>query len=578
MDKLTWESETKTEVRNMSDLPDYQRKIVVEGDATVDVVKVKGVALANPTVAACLPTSIENDAIAYDGTNDRFKVDVKKWTATDTVTADVIDKATRLLGLIYGSQGQQLLQRAATYELLVQLRHAGDEIDPRAIRALTSADVVDVSDKAARLLGIIYGSQTQKLQQKATTYELLTYDSFVATLLGAGLPAALDSGALKVKEQSPITGFATQTTLLAVDGHVDGIEGLLSGGLPAALDTGALKIREQNPLTTLAVTQATYANLKAKVDLQQLLGSDISLMNYLPTGIVYPAGTLIDPRAIRALTAADILTIAGTVAADNIIMDVLRVGAYTERRSILSNNGADVTWDNWATGDNRRSKFFPRGCRGFIQSIDLWCRDPATGGGTIYVYVAPYPGVGAVYSGTITVPSAGAEAWRAWELAKFWNYDSMFIWWYITGSVEYGRDNDAPNDAIRSVDAGATWIVEQLRFWARVIMVGETCGDVPVSGTVALGDRSAYSPAHITADAQVKSVAGRLHTVTVNAVTTGGVLTIYDNTAESGTVIAVITLVANDKPVTLTYDVLCSTGIYVGFDGTLVADVTVSYL
>jgi hypothetical protein len=43
-----------------------------------------------------------------------------------------------------GSQGQALLQRATTYDLIVQLRNAGDEIDPRQIRALTSSDVVTV--------------------------------------------------------------------------------------------------------------------------------------------------------------------------------------------------------------------------------------------------------------------------------------------------------------------------------------------------------------------------------------------------------------------------------------------------
>jgi len=66
---------------------------------------------------------------------------------------DVLDRADRLLGRVYGSQGQQLLQRATTYDLIVQLRHAEAEIDPRQIRALTPSDVVDISDRAARDLG-----------------------------------------------------------------------------------------------------------------------------------------------------------------------------------------------------------------------------------------------------------------------------------------------------------------------------------------------------------------------------------------------------------------------------------------
>jgi len=75
---------------------------------------------------------------------------------------DVSDRAARLLGIIYGSQGQQLQQRAATFDTLVQLRSAGVEIDPR-----------DVTDRAARLLGVVYGSQAQQLLQRAATFDLM---------------------------------------------------------------------------------------------------------------------------------------------------------------------------------------------------------------------------------------------------------------------------------------------------------------------------------------------------------------------------------------------------------------------
>jgi hypothetical protein len=56
---------------------------------------------------------------------------------------DVSDRASRLLGIVYGNLAQ-LQQRASTYELLVQLRHQGVEIDPRNIRALTSDDIITV--------------------------------------------------------------------------------------------------------------------------------------------------------------------------------------------------------------------------------------------------------------------------------------------------------------------------------------------------------------------------------------------------------------------------------------------------
>ena len=118
---------------------------------------------------------------------------------TANVNTDVIDRAARLLGVVYGSQGAQLLQRAATFDAQVQLRTAGAEYDARQIRALTSADVVtaaqgtpaaaanrwpvelysgltaydarDVSDRAARLLGVVYGSQGAQLLQRAATFD-----------------------------------------------------------------------------------------------------------------------------------------------------------------------------------------------------------------------------------------------------------------------------------------------------------------------------------------------------------------------------------------------------------------------
>jgi len=61
----------------------------------------------------------------------------------------VIDKIVSMPAItgsvsVTGSQIQLLLQRALTYDLIVQLRSDGVEIDPRAIRALTAADIVTV--------------------------------------------------------------------------------------------------------------------------------------------------------------------------------------------------------------------------------------------------------------------------------------------------------------------------------------------------------------------------------------------------------------------------------------------------
>ena len=89
-----------------------------------------------------------------------------------------------------------------------------------------------------------------------------------------------------------------------------------------------------------------------------------------------------------------------------------------------------------------------------------------------------------------------------------------------------------------------------------------------------------FSYTNISADTAVKSGAGFLHTVTfaqIDAAPTAGTIIIYDNTAESGTIIFSSTwTTAVFMPVTVTIDASFSTGLYVGFTTTADIGVTVS--
>lgn len=90
-----------------------------------------------------------------------------------------------------------------------------------------------------------------------------------------------------------------------------------------------------------------------------------------------------------------------------------------------------------------------------------------------------------------------------------------------------------------------------------------------------------FSYVNISADTAVKSGAGFLHTVTfaqIDAAPTAGTIIIYDNTAESGTIIFSSTwTTAVFMPVTITIDASFSTGLYVGFTTTADIGVTLSY-
>lgn len=78
----------------------------------------------------------------------------------------------------------------------------------------------------------------------------------------------------------------------------------------------------------------------------------------------------------------------------------------------------------------------------------------------------------------------------------------------------------------------------------------------------------------------VKNSPGMLHAITINNPKTGTVITIYDNTAASGTKIGTITLPATllgDGPSVALYDVACLTGLTIT-TGSGASDFTVSYI
>jgi hypothetical protein len=75
----------------------------------------------------------------------------------------------------------------------------------------------------------------------------------------------------------------------------------------------------------------------------------------------------------------------------------------------------------------------------------------------------------------------------------------------------------------------------------------------------------------------VKTGQGILHSITFNKPVATGVVTVYDDTAASGTVIATITTPANPMPVTLTYDRHFTVGLTV-VTATAAQDITVTYI
>jgi hypothetical protein len=168
----------------------------------------------------------------------------------------------------------------------------------------------------------------------------------------------------------------------------------------------------------------------------------------------------------------------------NIVIDKLTQSAYTERRSTLSNNGATATLQS-GLSTTKRGKFFPRGCRGVLEAITIYCDNADTAAHTLTVKVTPHPGMGPAITATLSLSAGAAAGWQAVTVRKMWNYDSMFIW-VASDSDTYGRvgyDSGEPCDGFSSTDE-ATWTFQSQRLWITVDMKGETIGDLPVSGVV----------------------------------------------------------------------------------------------
>lgn len=85
-----------------------------------------------------------------------------------------------------------------------------------------------------------------------------------------------------------------------------------------------------------------------------------------------------------------------------------------------------------------------------------------------------------------------------------------------------------------------------------------------------------------TADVQIKASAGYVHNLVcigTDAAATAGTIILYDNTAESGTIVMswAVQAAAYAQPVVFPLDVVMTTGIYLGFTTTADVTCTVSY-
>ena len=90
-----------------------------------------------------------------------------------------------------------------------------------------------------------------------------------------------------------------------------------------------------------------------------------------------------------------------------------------------------------------------------------------------------------------------------------------------------------------------------------------------------------FTGRHVTSDTQIKATPGVLHSLTfaqTDAAPTAGSIIVYDNTAESGTILYSETFTTDTfRGYTVVLDIAFTTGLYIGFTTTADVGVTVSY-
>lgn len=287
------------------------------------------------------------------------------WQATQPVSlaagVDVTDKATRLLGVIYGSQGAQLQQKVTSNDLIVTLDGESVAVTGtfwqatqpvsgtfwQATQPVSIAATVttDVSDRAGRLLGVIYGSQGVQLQQKVTSNDL------VVTLDG---------------ESVAVTGTfyqATQPISIASGGVASGA--IASGAIASgAIASGAV--------ASGAVVDGAIVTLGAKTDAKSTAtdATSITAMQVLkqisasvqapPSQAVTNAGTFVVQENGAALTSLQLIDNAISGAGFNITQlggAAVPIGAGLEATAVrvtLPTNGTGIV--GLATGSNAIGK------------------------------------------------------------------------------------------------------------------------------------------------------------------------------------------------------------------------------
>ena len=202
----------------------------------------------NATVVGTITANIgTTGGLALDSSLTTIDTDIKA-----TQPRDITDRAGRLLGIIYGSQDQQIKQTATNFNTQVEVAVGSTLIDPRQIRALTSADVVTANA----------GSGT------FTIAGTVTSNQGTPNSIGNSWPVEITDGTnILGTNTHPIRIDPTGTTTQPVSGTVTSNIGTTGGLLLDSTFTG--RINTQGQKTMSASTPVVIASDQSAIPVSQ---------------------------------------------------------------------------------------------------------------------------------------------------------------------------------------------------------------------------------------------------------------------------------------------------------------------
>lgn len=213
---------------------------------------------------------------------------------------------------------------------------ANSAIQVNVVAGTITISSVDVSDRAGRLLGIVYGNLDQ-IQQKASTKELLTWDDNLATVFGTG--SLLSSGRIKTEANqgtSPWVVSLASTTITGTVAVTQSGSWTVTANAGTNLNTSLLALESGGNLATLAgivsSSRAAVNPISGQVGVQGNTGVVTALTQrvVLATDVALPTGS----NVIGAVTQS------GT----------WNIGTVSTVTNLAQMNGAAITMGNGISG------------------------------------------------------------------------------------------------------------------------------------------------------------------------------------------------------------------------------------